>query len=986
VGTHADLTPAQRRAVTYNAGPLLIIAGAGTGKTTVITQRLAALLQAGYTGDQILAVTFTNKATEEMEQRLDKLMPIGYESPWIFTFHAFGERVLRENALLLGLSPDFEVLTPARQQILLRKHLFDLELKYLRPLGNPTKFIAALVQHFSRAKDEGVTPATYQRWATANLKRVTGATFNDDFAQSAALEEAERYDEIARAFTIYDKVLHESGHVDIADLIALVLELFKTRPSVLARYRAQFKSILVDEFQDTNFAQYQLIRLLTTPSSNVTVVADDDQSIYRWRGASVTNVLLFMKDYPKAEKIALLDNFRSTQGILDTAYRAIQVNNPHRLETKLTINKKLVSVRGAGKEPQHVHCQTREQELRFLVETILAKHDAKRAYSDIAVLVRSNSAADAVANSLSANDIPFQFVAPRGLYARPEILDLMAFVRVIADVRDSVAMFRLLKTQPVAVDALDLVSMLHHAKRWNISLFEVLELCIQKKDDQPIVERDETKPEPHVVTVSPRSFKNIQKLLKLLAHYVELSQRKTIGPVVFEYVEEIGLLESLLKQESADNIERILNINQFFRALLQFEREAEEATARAWVEHVDLLNEAGDNPIPADVEATPDAVRLMTVHAAKGLEFPVVIVFNMTEQHFPAISRRESIELPLELVAGERAMLPDADSRALHLAEERRLFYVACTRARDELILTSCNDDGGSRKRKISRFIKEAGIVTEILEAKPELSQTPTTGTTAKKSSRIVSLPLPGRFSYTQLTVFDSCPLQYKFAHLYKIPSLGSPTFSYGKSIHETLAAFYRLIDADTPPPTKETLLTLLNEYWLSEWYHSKTHEQQRKEAAKIALSNYYDQNKTSLNRPFWIEQDFTLRVGDYRLNGRVDRADELPDGTLEIIDYKTGSLKKESELKKNNQLALYALAAQQVFKKTASKLTWYFIDEGKKVTTTRTPVQLQELEREIKEKIGEIVASDFIPTPGFHCKFCDFKKICEAGQASGFA
>ncbi len=1009
------LTPAQREAVMHSAGPLLIIAGAGTGKTTVITERLAHLLTVGgLRGDQVLAMTFSNKATDEMESRLDHLMPLGYEQPWINTFHAFGERVLRENSLAIGISPDFEVLSPAQQQMLVRKNLFAFDLDFYRPLGNPSKFVAALVRHFSRAKDEAVSPEKYLQWAEKNLKRVESlehkadskVAAESDFDQAAAMEEARRQLEVAKAFTTYQKLLHESGRIDIADLITLTLELFRRRPSVLAKYRRQFKAILVDEFQDTNFAQYQLIReLAPSPTNkpdvqeskgpNLTVVADDDQAIYRWRGASVANVLLFQKHYPSAKKIALVDNFRSTQNILDCAYTAIQFNNPNRLELQLGINKRLTGARGAGPKPTHHHAATREDEVQFIVREMVQRQQKGSAWSDMAVLVRSNAAAEPVIAALAANQIPFQFMAIKGLFARPEILDLMAFLRVVADFRDSISLYRLLTTAHFAIEPRDLVTLLHFSRRHNQSLYETIERSVElpaldevEQEGEAVhapeqKEPSKTQPETPQPLISGESQKKLRQLVATLKKYLTLAQEKSVGQLIFAYVEDIKLLENLLKHETAENTETILNINQFFRRLLQFERESLEKDVRAWIEHFDLLVEAGENPLPADVEATPDAVKILTIHAAKGLEFPIVFVFNLTELHFPSITRRDPIELPIELVMGEQ-VLPDLDDKQLHLAEERRLFYVACTRARDELILTSCVDDGGARKRKPSRFLAEAGVAalrpgapSTTIEIQREVA----------KPSKVSSfkLPLPKRFSYTQLTVFDTCPLQYKFAHMYKIPSLGSPTFSYGKSMHEAMAAFYRLVQADQPLPTKDKLLELLDQYWLSEWYDSKRHEQERKAAAREALSRYYDDNSATLAPAFWIERDYNLKIGPHVLNGRVDRADTLPDGTLEIIDYKTGSLKKESALKKNNQLALYALAAKKVFGRTASKLTWYFLDEGKKVTTSRTDDELTKLEADVQEKIGEIIKSDFVPTPSFACKFCDFKNICEAGQASGF-
>ncbi|MFO0702713.1 MAG: UvrD-helicase domain-containing protein [Candidatus Andersenbacteria bacterium] len=987
------LTPAQARAVTHTGGPLLIVAGAGTGKTKVITHRLAWLMtEGGLAGREVLAVTFSNKAAEELERRLDELLPFGFEPPAVGTFHAFGERVLRENALAIGLSPDFKVLSPADQHVLVRQHVDDLELDFYRPLGNPAKFVGALVQHFSRAKDEAVQARDYVAWAQTQVAAAEARDLGD-VERDAVVEEARCLLEVARAFAHYEKLLAESGNLDVADLITKTLTLLRKRPSVLARYRAQLKAILVDEFQDTNFAQYQLIQLLATGGSaakpaSLTVVADDDQAIYRWRGASVANVRLFTKDHPDATAVSLRVNFRSTQAILDAAYSVIRKNDPERLEVALGIDKKLLAARGAGPAPLHYRAATREQEVAYVVRRVGELHGTGHAWSDLAILVRSNAGAEPFVAGLAAAGVPFQFVAVRGLYARPEVLDLLAWLRVVVDPRDSVSLHRVLSGEEFRLPPLDLVTLEHLASKETATLYDVLVRAAAKDAD---------------VAISDDGRAVADKLLDTLRTHIELAQRKAVGQVLFRYVEDTKLLQRLTQTDNAEDAERVLNINTFFKRVLQFEQNSEDKSTRAFLKFFELMQQAGENPAPADVESTPDAVRITTVHAAKGLEWPVVFLVDCVEQRFPAVARREPIELPPALVAAEnRAELPGAggtsgaplDDRAAHLAEERRLFYVACTRARDELVVTSSADSGGVRKHKPSRFITEAAITT--VEA-PEVSlpqrlaaAKAAQAAAASRTTRAATAVLkpPSRFSYTQLVAFETCPLQYKFAHLYKIPSLGSAAFSYGKSLHAALAAFHAEIKPGQPAPTQDRLLQLLEEHWINEWYTSHKHEQDRKAAARTALERYYrghTTNGATLKPSLWIEQDFTLKLGPYRLIGRMDRADELPDGTLEIIDYKTGSLKEPDKLKKSDQLAIYALAARQVYGKTASKLTWYYLDEGTTITTERTPAQLAELESTLQEKIAAIVASDYAPTPSFSCKFCDFRKICEAGQASGF-
>ena len=963
------LTPAQLKAVTHTGGPLLIVAGAGTGKTAVITKRLVWLLtKQQMRGDNVLALTFSNKSTQEMEDRVDLMMPMGFEPPWIHTFHGFGERILRDHGLAIGLDPAFKMLTPADQQALIRKNLFAFELDYYRPLGNPAKFIGALVQHFSRAKDEAVDPDHYVKWAKKQLKALPASDSKqeDDLDAAAARELAERQLEVAKAFQTYEQLLAKEGVIDVSDLITKTLSLLRKRPSILKQYRKQFRAILVDEFQDTNFAQFELVRLLAGERPNLTVVADDDQSIYRWRGAAITNVQLFMARYDNAATVALKDNFRSTQGVLDRSYELIQQNNPDRLEVSLKIDKQLTAVRGSGVEPIHIEADTRQREVRYITEQLIDRNAKGRDWKDMAVLVRSNAAADIITAGLGAADVPFKFLASRGLYARPEILDLVAFLRTITDLRDSISLFRLLKTSYIDFPALDLLELLHHSKKHNRSLYEELSDLAEGVGE---------------VKVSDQAQTIATDTLATLHSFVEQAQQVSVGQVLLRHVEHTKLLETWLKTETAENTEQILNVNELLRRIQQFEEANEDKTTRAFLEYFDLMQQAGENPAPSDVEESPDAVHILTVHAAKGLEFPVVFIFNCIHNHFPAINRKDPIELPVQLVAEENRALLSDDTRAQHLAEERRLFYVAMTRARDELICTSSIDTGGVRKHKPSRFIAEAGIKTRKLTG--SRIELPAPRKTAQKN-RIVKLPLPNHFSYTQLTVFENCPQQYKFAHLYRIPSPGGPTLSYGKSIHEALRSFHLLIQEDQPLPTKQQLLDLLDHCWLSEWYESASHEQKRKVKAREALSKYYDENKASFAPALWIEKTFKLKLGGYTIHGAIDRAERLPDGSIEIIDYKTGSSKTEKQLKKNDQLALYALAAQKVYSEHASKLSWYFIDDGIKVSVSRTPEELKSLEQKVQKDIAAILGSDFVAKPSFACKNCDFKKICEAGQKSG--
>jgi DNA helicase-2/ATP-dependent DNA helicase PcrA len=319
------LNTEQKAAVRFGEGPLLIIAGAGTGKTTVVTERIKYLITSGRAKPQeILALTFTEKASREMETRVDIALPYGVTQMWISTFHAFCDRILRGEAINIGIDPGYKLMTEAETILFFRKHLFQFDLKDFRPLGNPTKFISGMIQHFSRLKDEDVSPMEYRAY---------------------------RNNELSRAYRTYEELKVKEGVADYADLISWALKLFRERPAILKKYQQQFKYILIDEFQDTNFAQNELAVLLAGKKKNITVVGDDDQAIYRWRGAAISNIIQFRKTFPKAKIVVLTKNYRSTKEILDRSYDLIQKNNPDRLEVAEKIDKKLESMRRINGTP-----------------------------------------------------------------------------------------------------------------------------------------------------------------------------------------------------------------------------------------------------------------------------------------------------------------------------------------------------------------------------------------------------------------------------------------------------------------------------------------------------------------------------------------------------------------------------------------------------------------------------------------------------------
>lgn len=964
----ARLNKEQKEAVEHSTGPLLIIAGAGTGKTTVITDRIKYLiLSERARPGELLALTFTEKAAREMEERVDQALPYGYTQMWISTFHSFCDRILRNDALHIGLDPKYKLLTEAGAIQFLRKHLFDFQLKYFRPLGNPNKFLKGMLQHFSRLKDEDIPPREYIEWTKKQRNKKTEK------------QEVEKWTELAQAYQKYEELKTKEGVMDFSDLISNSLKLFRSRPNVLNEYKEKFKYILVDEYQDTNIAQNELVKLLAGEKANLTVVADDDQSIYRWRGASFSNVIQFKKSFPKAKIVTLTQNYRSTQEILDHVYRLIQNNNPDRLEVREKIDKRLISMsKPKGHPPEFIYADRVENEAEEVTKKILQLiKEEEYNFSDFAILVRANNHSEPFIRALARAGIPYQFLGPGQLFHQPEVVELIAYLKVIYNFEDSVAFYKVLTMEHFDLLARDLASITNYARRKNLNLFEAVE-SIQD------------------IFVSQKTKEEILKLIKMIYRHLKLLPRETAGQIAYYFLEDSGLLKSMGNPKSARDEKRSQNIAKFFDKLKTYEIEHEDASVFAVVDWIDLSMEIGESPLAADFDWTKEnAVNILTVHSSKGLEFPVVFVVNLVGQRFPTRERREQIPIPEALI---KEILPEGD---YHLEEERRLFYVAATRAMNHLFLTAADYYGeGKRENKISPFVAET-LGEEVISKNPacagrqkvkneQLSILDFTPLIVEKKEEPFSARLSPitYLSYSQIDTFNFCPLHYKLKYVLNIPTPTSAPQSFGNTLHITLKEFCQALQRKEKID-KENLLLLYEKNWISEGYQDKTHERRMRKRGEDYLLGYL---KTELFRPDSppkaLEMPFSFRLTpSLKIGGKMDRVDKTKNG-IEIIDYKTTEfthkeLPSEKNLLEDLQLSIYAMAANKIndpfFPKDPEEITLslYFFDKGEKVSTTRTVKQLEKAAENILKIKEEIEKSDFRCSGNFFCQDCEYKLFC---------
>jgi len=958
-----DLTPKQHDAVTHGEGPLLIVAGAGTGKTRVITRRIAHLITTRRARpEQVLALTFTDRAAAEMEERIDRLVPYGYTQAWISTFHAFGDRVLREHALHIGLSPDFRVLSRAEQVILVRERLFELPLDYFRPLGDPARHVDALVALFSRAKDEDVTPEEYAAYAGRLAAQVASPE------DAALAEQARQSQELADAYRVYQQLLAREGRVDFGDLITLTLRLLREHTTVLRTYQEQFLYVLVDEFQDTNYAQFELVKLLSGPRRNLTVVADDDQAIYRWRGASYSNITYFTQTYPAAHTVVLTRNYRSTQFILDAAYRLIRHNDPDRLEVRQGIDKRLVAGAGPGLLTRHLHFDTLNSEADGIADRI-AENTAsgKWRYGDVAILVRANRDADPFLRALNMRGIPARFSGTRGLYDREEIRFLTAFLRAVAQPADSISFYYLSASPLYEVPAPDLAACMSYATRKNRPLGHVYRHLAQ------IEEMD----------VSDAGRAAIARLTDDLDEMTRLSSRVATGRVLYEYlVNRTGYVGRLAASGRPEDEQKVANIAKFFDLVARFGEVVQVDRVPAFVAYLDLLIEAGDDPPTADIETDVDAVRVLTVHKAKGLEFPVVFLVSLVSDKFPSRARREPLPLPDALM---KDLLPEGD---FHLQEERRLCYVGMTRARQELYLTSATDYGGARPRKVSRFVLEALDLPRVDPAAVRASAVQAVERHAPpvETDAPVLLALPADetlpLSFRQVDDYMTCPYKYRYIHILRVPVLRDHRVVYGAALHEAVQEYNRR-KARRQPVTADDLIASFERSWVNEGFLSREHEDQRMEAGRQALRRFFEYQETSGTVPTFVEREFRFPVGSTLLRGRWDRVD-VRGNEVVIIDFKSTDVRAPQDAdrraRESEQLAIYALAYKEVFGRLPDRVELHFL--GREVVVGRARKDdgdLAEVREMILRAAGGIRAQQFIATPDPYraCPYCAFNQIC---------
>ncbi len=626
-----DLNKEQREAVTCCEGPLLILAGAGSGKTRTITYRIAYLINnMGVRPGEIFAVTFTNKAAREMLSRVEELLGRSARGMWVSTFHSACARILRDDIGLLGYPKNFTIMDAADSLSLVKSCMHDLGIS--DRLFSPREVAGKI----SSLKSSIVTPEAF----------------------AASAQQFGFESKVAKIYQLYQERLKTSGVLDFDDLLMLAVQLLQKHRGALNKYQDTFRYIMVDEYQDTNAAQYRLIKLLAGKSRNVCVVGDDDQSIYGWRGADIRNILEFEKDYPEARVIKLEQNYRSTQKILDAAWSLV-CNNPGRRP------KKLWTELGSGEKAEHVRVIDEEAEAACIAREISRQVKEGRSLKDFAVLYRTNTQSRTIEESFRREGIPYVVVGGMKFYDRKEIKDLITYLKVVSNPKDSVSLKRIVNCPPRGIGEATMKKAMEPGPHQNLPLVENL---MRLSEDESM-------------GAGPR--RRISEFLAMLSELVDMKAERGPGYLLEKIIARTKYIEHLRESLGVESQGRIDNIKELLSSVGRFEEETEDASLDAYLAQVSLITD-WDNQ-----KTSSQAVTLMTLHLSKGLEFPVVFIAGM-----------------------EEGLIPHAQSKSdeREMEEERRLLYVGMTRAKKKLYLLSSVTRrlaGLTQSNRPSRFLEE---------------------------------------------------------------------------------------------------------------------------------------------------------------------------------------------------------------------------------------------------------------------------------------
>ncbi|MDO9537548.1 MAG: ATP-dependent DNA helicase [Thermoplasmata archaeon] len=985
-----ELNESQKEAVKNVNKPLLVFAGPGTGKTRVTTTKVAYLIsELNLKPEEVLALTFTTKAAEEMKERVEELLP-GKPGIRISTFHSFCNEIIGENFLELGVNAGKTVIRDPYQQTFLLSALNDLGLEKIEVPRDPTDLAKTFQGTIARFKQENIS-----------IERL------EKFLEEKAESDEERIPylrDLAKAYRAYEEFKLDKGLIDYGDMQLLALKLFEKHPDILKFYQEKYKYIIVDEFQDTDLIQLKILFKLA-PKGNITIVGDDDQSIYRFRGAYLTNVHEFKEFYSKqgikVESIVVDINYRCTRNIQTVATNLIR-NNPDREDKKIVTEKAEGDLVAIGKYPTDL------DQAFGVVNQIKELNASGIEYQDIAILVRRRIDALPIIEVMENSKIPFEIIGSREYFVQPIVKAVMSYMRFFGDPHLNSPSLGGILLRPVHGIRPGEVQALGRFAKDNdrITLWEAL----SRLDGYP---GEKT----HLVT-----FKAEMDRL-----FIVLGDKG-----IAEFVRAVLFSKDFFKLELArKNTDNVRLLNYFFKLTSEYLEIYPKASMDEFLFNLDALSRLGLEDDSED--AAGGKVKLMTIHGAKGKEFPIVFLPCLNEKHLPSTYKAYKIDIPPELIEG---IQPTASPEVLHFQEERRLFYVACTRAKEKLFIAYFDRKVPNKgTTAVSRYLTEIIAAGEAFETQEygelvkELDKTFDSFNLAVMDMLVSSMhrgdyqeaidavtayaksmgnPMKGidvnhklnqedyrarlrliidevtkvhiektRYSPSNLKMYDSCPLSYYYQYVLLIPGKPKTFFELGTLTHKVVETITRKIQMGQNM-TEVEALKVLDSLWKSSVYDSVDMEKKDRADAEKMIKDFiaHQAGKTTkiIGLEEWMELDFDGR----RVAGKIDRIDDNGE-TLEVIDYKSSKNQtSRPELKKDFQMALYWLGAEARYGKPVKHVGHWYLRMDKEWMVELTPEELNAIRARVKAIIENVENGKFEATPDYQaCKWCDYGELC---------
>jgi ATP-dependent DNA helicase UvrD/PcrA len=849
----------QRAAAAMGGGPVRVVAGAGTGKTAVIAERFRRLVASGADPQSILVMTFTERAANEMRQRIETL--IGATAPSVGTFHSIALGWLREDGLAVGVGPGFRILMGADRWILARELMWSIGDAALTGDERPDDLVSPVLQMLERMRQELVPLERLAAWATAAA----------DDPERAALMRA-----CVRLFRAYERECRKQRLLDFDDLLLLGVRLLEKNPRVLERYTARYRHVLVDEYQDLNLAQERLVELIANKGDPF-VVGDDDQSIYRFRGASRASLDRFTHSFPNTRTVTLGKNRRSSRRIV-TAASGLIANDADRLAKELRSD-------AAGPRVELWRFEDGGSEAAAIAGEAARLAGSGVPLTEIAVLCRTNAIARPVADAMAAEGVPHVVIGGHGFHDRPEVKDVIAMMRVMRDPSDLVALAR-----------------------------------------------------PAAAALRP-----------LLEQLAAVAKSLDVRDLFFELMEQ-------------SRYPATANVSRFAENLAEFCETSPDHSLDAYMRHLDLVLLSGEDQEPAP-EDVGDAVQIMTIHQSKGLEFEAVFVPSLVEGRLPQSGRSPRFELPSTVLE------PLVRGREDVIAEERRLLYVAMTRARRLLYLTHSGHYEGGRRWRPSRFLDEvraagSSVVVDrefhtVISAQPPETATPQEGTV--------------QLSYSAIATYDDCPRQYWYRHVQQLPVVQSAEAVHGVILHDVLRrAGERRRDGKSV--TAAGLRSIHDEVWRTIPFPDPRRAPAFKRNGAAELEAFRARGGFE-RAPAYLEQPFEVAVDGWKLRGVIDRIDQTETG-WKIIDYKSG--RPIARRKRDLQVALYALGASAAMQLDPLDLEVVYLASGDSVRVENAAALVREAQTRGTEVADGIRAARFAAKPERRrCRLCPYRLAC---------